>query len=80
MPVGPHHRELPLLSGTGETTLTRSRPNVALRELKHELTALKRRADQLSLELVSSLLGMAILDIESALLDEEDESDGHLNS
>lgn len=53
--------------------------HAALRELKNDLAALKRQAERLELHLVASLLGMAILELTAALMD-DDGSNGHLDS
>jgi hypothetical protein len=44
-----------------------SQTEMALRELRNDLAELRRRAEHLQLELVASLIRMAILDIEAAL-------------
>jgi len=46
-----------------------SQTEIALREIKHDLAELRRRAERLELELVASLVRMAILDIEAMLRD-----------
>ena len=46
-----------------------SQTEIALREIRSDLAELGRRAEQLELELVASLIRMAVLDIEAALKD-----------
>lgn len=42
---------------------------MALREIRNDLAELRQRAESLELELVASLIRMAILDVEAALQD-----------
>ncbi len=47
-----------------------SQTEMTLREMRSDLMELRRRAERLELELVASLIRMAILDIEAALKDD----------
>ncbi|MDB5654640.1 MAG: hypothetical protein JWQ94_2253 [Tardiphaga sp.] len=42
---------------------------IALHEIRTDLTELRRRAERLKLELVASLVRMAILDVEAVIKD-----------
>ena len=46
-----------------------SQTEIALREIRSDLAELGRRAEQLELKLVASLIRMAVLDIEAVLKD-----------
>ena len=54
-----------------------SQTEIALREIRSDLAELGRRAEQLELELVASLIRMAVLDIEAVL---KDSAGTHLDS
>jgi hypothetical protein len=44
--------------------------DMALREIRNDLSELRRRAERLELDLVASLIRMAVLDLEAALQDD----------
>jgi hypothetical protein len=58
------------LSPYGGMPMAGSRTEMALREMRNDLAEMGRRADRLDLELVASLIRMAIFDIEAALRDD----------
>jgi hypothetical protein len=61
--------------------VSRSPDSDALQTMKRDLVELKRQAERIDLGLVVSLLGMAVLEVECALMDaHEDGSQQHLDS